>query len=332
MKIVVLDGYTLNPGDLSWEQLEKLGGLTVYDRTPIDEIIARAQDAQVLLTNKTPLNAATIHQLPDLRYIGVLATGYDVVDDISAAKQGITVTNIPSYGTDSVAQFTIALMMELCHGIGDHGRSVRQGEWSSSKDWCFWNHPLIELTGKTFGVIGAGRIGLQAARIASALGMNILAVNRSGQNHHKADIPNLKWVEMNELLSCSDVISLHCPLTTENAGFINKDTLSIMKPTAFLINTARGKLINEEHLAYALNNDWIAGAALDVLSSEPPIENNPLLKAKHCMITPHIAWATKEARGRLLETAVNNLVQFIEGKPVNVVHTRYSLGDKPFVL
>lgn len=320
MKIVVLDGYTLNPGDLSWEQLKKLGELTVYERTSKDKILERAQGAQVLMTNKTPLNAETLNQLPDLNYIGVLATGHDVVDTKSAAENGIIVTNIPAYGTDSVAQFTIALMMELCHHIGQHEQSVRQGDWSSNKDWCYWNNPLIELSGKTFGVVGAGRIGLQAARIASALGMNILALSRSG--HHKTDIPNLKWVEMDELLQCSDVISLHCPLTTDNEGFINKDTLSKMKRTAFLIYTARGKLVNEEHLAYALNNDWIAGAALDVLSSEPPSEDNPLLKAKHCIITPHMAWATKEARGRLMDTAVNNLVQFMEGKPINVVRTR----------
>lgn len=322
MKIVVLDGYSLNPGDLSSEQLKKLGEVTVYERTTKDKLMERVQGAQVLMTNKTPLNAETLNQLPDLKYIGVLATGYDVVDTISAAEKGIIVTNIPAYGTDSVAQFTIALMMELCHHIGHHEQSVRQGDWSGSKDWCYWNKPLIELAGKTFGVVGAGRIGLQAARVASALGMNILALSRSGHSHHKTDIPYLKWVDMDELLQCSDVISLHCPLTENNEGFINKDTLSRMKRTAFLINTARGKLVNEEHLAYALDNDWIAGAALDVLSSEPPSEDNPLLKAKHCIITPHMAWATKEARGRLMDTAVNNLIQFIEGSPINVVRTR----------
>ncbi|WP_214630671.1 D-2-hydroxyacid dehydrogenase [Paenibacillus agaridevorans] len=331
MKVVVLDGFTLNPGDLSWGQLEKLGELTVYERTPKDKIIERAQGARVLMTNKTSLNAEALNQLPDLKYIGVLATGYDVVDTISAAQKGIIVTNIPTYGTNSVAQFTIALMMELCHRIGHHEQSVRQGDWSRSKDWSYWNNPLIELAGKTFGVVGAGRIGLQAAHIASALGMNIVALSRLGNSRHKTNIPNLKWVEMDELLQCSDVISLHCPLTANNEGFINKDTLSTMKRTAFLINTARGKLVNEEHLAYALNHDWIAGAALDVLSSEPPSEDNPLFKAKHCMITPHMAWATKEARGRLMDTAVYNLVQFMEGKPINVVCARYSLGDKPLV-
>ncbi|MCU6711925.1 D-2-hydroxyacid dehydrogenase [Paenibacillus sp. J5C_2022] len=322
MKIVVLDGYTVNPGDLSWGELEKLGELTVYERTSQDQIVERAQGAQILLTNKTPLHAETLSQLPELMYIGVLATGYDVIDVDAASRQGVIVTNIPAYSTDSVAQYTIALMLELCHQIGRHADSVRQGDWAISQDWSYWNYPLLELTGKTFGVVGAGRIGLQAARIASALGMNIAALNRSGHSRHDVGIPHLKWVEMDELLQCSDVISLHCPLTASNEGFMNKDSLLSMKRSAFLINTARGKLVNEEDLAYALNNDWIAGAALDVLSSEPPSPDHPLLSAKHCIITPHMAWATKEARGRLMDTTVHHLIQFLQGKPVHVVHPR----------
>lgn len=318
MKIVVLDGYTLNPGDLSWDELEKLGELIVYDRTPTDQIVERAEGAHVVLTNKTPLRADTLARLPKLTYIGVLATGYDVVDLKTAHKQGITVTNIPAYGTDSVAQFAIALLLELCHRIGHHSQSVKQGDWSRNADFCYWNHPLIELAGKAFGIVGAGRIGLQTARVASALGMNILAFSRSGPR--ETDIPGLRWVDQDELFRKSDVISLHCPLTNETEGMINKRSLKMMKNTALLLNTARGKLIDEEYLAKALDDGEIAGAAVDVLSTEPPAKDNPLLSAKNCIISPHIAWATREARSRCMQTTVNNVVQFLEGKPVNTVN------------
>lgn len=318
MKIVVLDGFTLNPGDLSWAALEPLGDLTVHDRTPADHILARAAGAVILLTNKTPLTAQTIRALPDLQYIGVLATGYNVVDVQAAADRNIPVTNVPTYGTHSVAQLTFALLLELCHHVQAHSDAVRRGQWSASRDFCFWDSPLIELADKTIGIIGFGRIGRQVAQIADALGMAVLAADRV-----KNPPPTLRrfaWAEIPDLLANADVVSLHCPLFPETQGLINRQTLDRMKPSAFLLNTSRGPLIVEQDLADALAAGRIAGAAVDVLSAEPPPPNNPLLAAKNCLVTPHIAWATREARQRLMHTAVENLRAFLAGNPVNVVN------------
>jgi len=317
MKIVVLDGYTLNPGDLSWDELKKIGDVIVYDRTPVDKIVERAIGADIIFTNKTPLNKEVINQLAELKYIGVLATGYNVVDTEAAKSNGIIVTNIPGYGTDSVAQLTFALLLELCHHVQYHSDSVMQGRWSQSIDFCFWNYPLMELAGKTMGIIGFGSIGRKVADIATAFGMNIIGNDKfeTDQSHRK----NFRWADVNQLLEQSDVVSIHCPLFPETKGLINKERLTLMKKTAFLLNTSRGPVIVDEDLAEALNKDTIAGAGIDVLSVEPPSKNNPLFSAKNCIITPHIAWATKEARMRLMNIAVNNLVAFINGIPVNVV-------------
>jgi glycerate dehydrogenase len=318
MKIVVLDGYTLNPGDLSWDGFEELGELTIYNRTPENKIIERAGKAEIVLTNKTPLSSKTLKLLPSLKYIGVLATGYNVVDTEAANNQGIVVTNIPAYGTASVSQMTFALLLELCHHVQRHSDAVMAGKWSASPEWCFWDYPLTELHNKTIGIIGFGNIGQGTADIATAFGMKILAHDRneSDQSHRK----NFTWTSLPELFRESDAISLHCPLTTETKGIINKSNLSLMKSTAFLINTARGPLIIEDDLAEALNNGVIAGAGLDVLSAEPPLPENPLFKAKNCIITPHISWATGEARSRLMDTAVANLKGFLDGKAVNTVN------------
>lgn len=317
MKIVVLDGYTLNPGDLSWDRFKRLGDVTVYDRTSVDKIIGRSEWAEILLTNKTPLSADTISKLPKLRYIGVLATGYNVVDIKEALCHGITVTNVPIYGTNSVAQMTFALLLELCNHVQNHSNAVRQGEWSQSPDFCFWKYPLIELAEKTMGIIGFGRIGRQVAQIASAIGMRILAADRT-----KTNPPNLndfKWAETSELLSESDVVSLHCPLFPDTERLINRKTIDLMKGSALLINTSRGGLVVDKDLAEALNNRRLAGAGIDLLSMEPPNSDNPLLIAKNCLITPHIAWATREARKRLMDTAIKNLEAFLNGHPVNDV-------------
>jgi len=318
MKIVVLDGYTLNPGDLSWENLNKLGDLTIYEHTPFDMTVERAKGAQIVFTNKTPLGENELAQLPELKYIGVLATGYNIVDIEAARKRGIVVTNIPTYGTKSVAQMTFALLLEMTQHVQHHSDAVHNGEWTNCRDFCFWKYPLIELEGKTMGIIGFGRIGQAVADIASAFGMKVLGYDKvkSDQSHRS----NFKWAELDELLSESDVVSLHCPLFPDTKGIINAENLRKMKKTAFLINTSRGPLIVDEDLADALNNGVIAGAALDVLSVEPPKEDNPLLSAKNCIITPHISWATKEARSRLMDIAVDNLNMFLKGNPVNVVN------------
>ena len=318
MKIVVLDGYTLNPGDLSWEGLKKLGDLTVYDRTPVEHILERSKGAEILFTNKVPLGEDIFSQLPELKYVGVLATGYNVVDVEAAKKRNITVTNIPAYGTMSVAQMSFALLLELCNHVQEHSDAVHNGDWTHCEDFCFWKHPLIELADKTMGIIGFGRIGQQVADIAAAFGMNVIAydISKSCQSHRK----NFKWAELDELLREADVVSLHCPLFPGTKGIINTNSLSKMKKSAFLINTSRGHLVVDEDLAEALNNGVIAGAGLDVLSVEPPNEDNPLLKARNCIITPHIAWATKEARARLMNIAADNLKAFLEGEPVNVVN------------
>jgi glycerate dehydrogenase len=317
MKIVVLDGYTLNPGDLSWEGFRKFGELIVYDRTSPDDIDERAKGAEILLSNKTPIGEKTINQLPLLQYIGVLATGYNVIDIAGAKNRNIVVSNIPAYGSYSVAQMTFALLLELCHHVQRHSDSATGGGWAASADWCYWNYPLIELAGKTMGIIGFGNIGQKVGDIAGAFGMNIIGSARthSNQSHRQ----NFKWAAIPELLKASDVISIHCQLTAETKGLINNDTLRTMKPTAFLLNTSRGPIIAEADLADALNQGVIAGAGIDVLSVEPPTATNPLFQAKNCIITPHIAWATKEARTRLMDMAVANVSAFISGRPTNVV-------------
>ncbi len=318
MKIVILDGFTLNPGDLSWEGFKQFGELKIYERTPEDQIISRAENAEIIITNKTPLTEETINSLPAMRYIGVLATGYNVVDIEAAKKKGVPVTNIPTYGTASVAQMVFALILELCQHVASHSDAVMKGDWTNSKDFCFWNHPLIELKDKTIGIIGFGRIGQQTASIAQAFGMNVIAYDKY-QSDQSSRV-GFKWASsIEELLKESDIVSLHCPLFPDTEGIINKESISHMKRTAFLINTSRGPLINDNDLAYALNNDLIAGAGLDVLSKEPP-GDNPLFNTKNCLITPHIAWATKEARSRLMDTAVSNLKAFLSGSPVNVVN------------
>ncbi len=317
MKIVALDGYTLNPGDLSWAPLATLGDFTVYDRSSPSEVIERAGEAEALLINKVRISRSEIQSLPSLKYIGLLSTGYDVVDLNAASERGITVTNIPSYGTASVAQMVFSLLLELTGNVGLHSDAVRQGEWSAGDDFCFWKRPLIELQGKTIGILGFGRIGQATAGIAASFGMNVLY--HSPKEVAPEAAGGARWVRLDALLKTSDVISLHCPLTSETKGIINIGALEKMKASALLINTSRGQLVNDPDLAFALNNDVIAGAGLDVLSTEPPEIANPLLKAKNCIITPHIAWATTEARTRLLKTAAENLKSFMQGKPQNTV-------------
>ncbi len=317
-KIVVLDGSALNPGDLSWDALSAIGELQVFDRSADDQVVARAHEAEIVLTNKTRLSAQIIRQLKNTRYIGVLATGYDIVDVQAARELKISVTNIPTYASASVAEFTFALLLELCHQVGLHAEATRAGEWSRSKDFSFWKTPLVELAGKTIGIIGLGQIGRRVAEIALAFDMRVLAAGSA--RRPVADRPGIRWCEVDELLRQADVVSLHCPLLPQTQGIINAKSIAMMKPSAFLINTARGRLVIEQDLADALNNGRVAGAAVDVLSSEPPSPDNPLLRAKNCIVTPHIAWASKEARTRLLDTAIANLRAFIDGHPVNVVN------------
>jgi len=307
MNIVVLDGYTANPGDLSWDEFNQLGVCTVYDRTPEPQVVERARDAEVALTNKSILSRATIAALPKLRYIGVLATGYNVVDTDAARERGIPVCNVPEYGTPNVAQAVFALLLELTNRTGHHAQTVRDGRWTAATDFCYWDFPLIELDGLTLGIIGYGRIGKKVAEIARAFRMHVLT----------CDVGN----DLCQLLRESDVVTLHCPLTPETRELINADHLAWMKPTAFLINTARGGLVNEADLADALNQSRLAGAGLDVLSVEPPAADNPLLRAKNCLITPHIAWATRNARARLLKIAADNICAWRDGHPQNVVNS-----------
>jgi glycerate dehydrogenase len=323
MKIVVLDGYTLNPGDLSWEGFEKFGELIVYDRTDYngsrqDLVVERARDAEIVLLNKTILSKEAMERLLKLKYVGVLATGYDIVDLEAAREKGVVVTNVPTYGTNSVAQMAIALLLEMCHHVWCHSESVKRGEWASNPDWCYWNYPLIELAGKTMGIIGYGRIGQATGRIAQALGMNVLAhdlyQNKALENEQ------MRYCELDELLASSDVIALHCVLAEGTRGIINKSTIAKMKDGVMIINNSRGPLIVEEDLAEALNSGKVSGAALDVVSTEPISNDNPLLKAKNCIITPHISWAPRESRKRLMDIAVDNLGQFLAGNPVNVVN------------
>ncbi|MBS5284196.1 MAG: D-2-hydroxyacid dehydrogenase [Clostridiales bacterium] len=318
MKIIVLDGYTLNPGDISWEGLEKLGELTVYDRTRPEEIVQRIGDGEIVYTNKTPLTKETLKACPGIKFIGVLATGYNVVDVEAARALGIQVANIPTYGTAAVAQFAIGLLLELCHHIGEHSDCVKRGEWSSNPDWCFWKYPLVELAGKTMGVIGFGRIGQETARIAQALGMKILAYDAF--RRPELETETCHYADLDTLLAQSDVITLHCPLFPETEGIINKENIGKMKDGVMIINDSRGPLIVEEDLRDALNSGKVAGAAVDVVSTEPIRMDNPLLEAKNVIITPHIAWAPRESRQRLMDIAVNNLKCFLEEAPVNIVN------------
>ena len=317
MKIVVLDGYCLNPGDLSWDGVRACGETLVFDRTPAGDAAHRAAGAHVAFTNKTPLPAEVLRQLPELRYIGVLATGYNIVDVQAARRQGIVVTNIPTYGTASVAQFVFALLLEMCHNVGVHADAVRAGEWTRSADWCFTKAPLVELAGLTMGIVGFGRIGRAVGKIADAMAMRVVAADTN-----RNDAPpyaNFRWMEIDELLAEADVVSLHAPLAAGTRGMIDARALERMKPSAFLINTSRGPLVVDRDLANALNAGHLAGAALDVLSEEPPAAHNPLLTARNCLATPHIAWATRAARARLMEEAVRNLAAFVAGESRNVI-------------
>ena len=316
MKIVVLDGHTLNPGDLSWGGIQKLGDLTVYERTPAEQTIERAAGAEAVFTNKVIIDPKIIEHLPNLKFIGVLATGYNVVDTQAARAAGIVVCNIPAYSTASVAQMVFAHILHFTQHVATHAQSVSAGEWAGSKDFSYWLTPQVELAGKTMGIIGFGQIGQAVAKIALAMGMKVIFNNRSKK---QTDIV-AQQVDLDTLLSESDFISINCPLTDDNKGFIDNTALSKMKKSAFLVNTGRGPLINEQDLADALNEGTIAGAGLDVLSVEPAIAENPLPKAKNCFITPHIAWATLEARQRLMKIAGDNLAAFIAGNPVNVVN------------
>ena len=316
MKIVVLDGYTLNPGDLSWSELEALGECVVYDRTPPGEILGRAAGAEAVLTNKTMLGRREIEGLPDLRYVGVLATGHDVLDLEAARERGIAVTNVPAYGTRSVAQMTFALLLELTHHVGNHSRSVREGKWSGSADFCYWEQPLVELDGLTMGIVGYGNIGRTVAHLAMAFGMEVLCHTKTPP---AGEFDGLVFVDVDVLFRESDVVSVHCPLTAETQGLVDARRLSLMKPSAFLLNTSRGPIVDEQALADALNSGTIAGAGLDVLSVEPPAADNPLLAARNCLITPHIAWASQAARRRLMVTVAENLRAFLADRPQNRV-------------
>lgn len=317
MRIVLLDAHTANPGDLSWSPFESLGTVEVFDRTPPDRIIERARDAEALVTNKAPLTRETIAALPRLRYIGVIATGYNVVDVDAAAERGIVVTNVPGYSTPSVAQAVFAMLLDLTTHVAHHAQTVRAGRWTQCPDFCYWDHPIIELQGRTLGLVGFGDIGSAVARIAVAFGMTVLAARRSWA---VAAPPGVSAASLDEVFGASDVISLHCPLTNDTRQIINAATLAKMRREAFLINTSRGPLIDEPALAAALNGGRLAGAALDVLSVEPPAPDNPLLTAKNCLITPHIAWASRESRGRLIAAAAQNLRRFLDANPMNVVN------------
>ncbi len=317
MKIVVLDGYTLNPGDLSWDGLRALGELTLYDRTPVEETVARAQDADIILLNKAPLTAEMLGQLPRLKLVSVLATGYNIVDTKAARAHGVTVCNIPTYGTRSVAQMTFAHLLNLTQHVTEHSQAVRAGRWTNSADFCFWDFPLIEIANKTMGIIGFGRIGQSTAQVAKAFGMRVLAYDVMLKASPDPETP---LVDLDTLFAQSDVISLHCPLTPETTGIVNAARLAQMKPTAYLINTSRGPLVVAQDLAAALNRGQIAGAGLDVLPVEPPPATNPLLTAKNCYITPHISWATSAARERLMDMTIANIKAFSAGAPQNVVN------------
>lgn len=313
MKITILDGWTTNPGDVSWEAVGRLGTLTVHDRTPVADVVSRGAAADCLLTNKVPIDAATIAALPELRYIGVLATGHNIVDGAAARARGIPVCNVPEYSTPNVAQATFALLLELTNRVGHHAATVRAGRWAACPDFCYWDGELVELAGLTLGIVGYGRIGRAVATIGRAFGMRILA-------HKLSPWTGPEAADLDTVLRESDVVSLHCPLTPATAGLIGRERLATMKPTAFLVNTSRGPLIDEAALAEALDAGRLAGAGLDVLSTEPPAPTNPLLTARNCLITPHVAWATRNARRRLIETSAENVRAFLAGQPQNVVN------------
>lgn len=317
MKIVVLDGYCVNPGDLSWEGLSTLGKLTVYDRTPEGDVTSRIGDAEFVLTNKTPITLATLDACPGIRYIGVLATGYNVVDTAAAKEKGIPVTNVPAYATTAVGQFAIALLLEICHHIGHHNNAVQSGRWRQSLDFCFWDYPLLELAGKTMGIIGLGRIGMSTAKIAKALDMRVIAYDRYPTDAGRSVAA---YVSLDTLLGESDIISLHCPLLPETRGIICDETIHKMKDGVIIINNSRGALINEMELATALKSGKVRAAGLDVVSREPIKEDNSLLGLDNCIITPHISWASRESRQRLMDMAVENIQMFINGKLSNVIN------------
>ena len=317
MKIVVLDGYTMNPGDMSWDDLAQLGECEIHDRTPAELVIERSLSAEVLLTNKTVLDSDIINQLDALKYIGVTATGYNVVDTDAARERKVFVTNVPAYSTMSVAQLVFALILELTSNVGGHNSSVHDGEWAACPDFCYWRTPLVELDGLTMGIVGYGRIGRAVGEIARSFGMKVIVATRSTPSFPDS---GYEHTGVEDVFRRGDIVSLHCPLTDETAELVNRDRVSLMKPGAYLINTGRGGLVNEHDLAEALNSGTIAGAGIDVLSTEPPAPDNPLLTAGNCVITPHLAWATKAARTRLMSTVVNNLKSFINGAPVNVVN------------
>jgi glycerate dehydrogenase len=317
MKLVILDAYTTNPGDLNWDRLRVLADCEIYDRTSNDKIVERAAGAEIVLTNKTVVDRAVIEALPQLRYIGVLATGHNIVDTVAAHQRGIPVCNVPEYGTPNVAQATFALLLELTNRVGHHARTVRQGRWSESPDFCYWDYPQVELAGLTLGIVGLGRIGQAVARIATAFGMHVWAYDQFPPATSADDI---RLASLDEVFRDSDAVTLHCPLTANNRELVNAVRLAEMKPTAYLVNTARGGLVHDADLATALNADRLAGAGLDVLSVEPPVQDNPLLTAKNCIITPHIAWATRAARGRLIQATAANVQAFLRGQPINVVN------------
>ncbi|MBR1806456.1 MAG: D-2-hydroxyacid dehydrogenase [Selenomonadaceae bacterium] len=321
MKIVVLDGYTLNPGDLTWDGFNALGDCTVYDRTSLTdeaEIISRIGDAQIVITNKTPLTKNIFDACPNIRYVGVLATGYNVVDIAAAREKKIPVTNIPTYGTQSVAQFAFALLLEICHRVAHHSQAVHDGRWEAQPDFCFWDYPLIELAGKTMGVIGYGRIGQATGKLAQAFGMKVIAFDAMREVGTK--LGDCTFVELDELFATSDVIALHCPLFPSTQGIICRENIAKMKDGVIILNNSRGGLVVEQDLRDALDSGKVYAAGLDVVSTEPIKADNPLLGAKNCFITPHISWAPKESRARLMNIAVDNLKAFLDGKPVNVVN------------
>ena len=317
MKIVMLDAYTTNPGDLSWDEFKALGDLTIYDRTPSDKIIERAEEADILITNKTPVTKEIIDCLPKLKFIALMSTGYNIVDYVYLKEKGIPVSNIPSYSTDAVAQLVMSFILELAMNVGLHSESVKNGEWADCADFCYWKAPLAELTGKTLGIFGLGKIGKAVAERAKAFGMNVVAYT---PRIHGDEPDFIKLVSLDEMLNLSDIISMHCPLTPETEGVVNRDFISKMKDGAYFINTSRGTVVDEYALADALNSGKLCGAGLDVLSTEPPKKDNPLLSTKNCFITPHIAWASFETRKRLVSILYNNIQAFIDGKPQNVIN------------